>query len=227
MFSIIFGITYYKMQPVIIRYAESVAETVMLNSANDAVISILENENFSYNDIAVLSENKDGEIISLEIDTYKVNYLKSHISNEISNIIGGRERYDVAIPVGTFLGNTYTAGLGPDIKLKMQITTTAYVDFLQEFRSAGINQVLHKIIVNALLGTPGNAASGEVVRRHLNSHLVTGQDADEVHTQLAGDMSQDDVAVTNIHTEGGIGERLDNDSLQFDHIVFSQVCYPP
>ena len=33
------------MQPVIIRYAESIAETVMLNSANDAVINVLKNEN--------------------------------------------------------------------------------------------------------------------------------------------------------------------------------------
>jgi sporulation protein YunB len=146
--SLAVGITYFKMQPVIIRYAESVAETVMLNSANDAVIKVLDNENFCYDDIAVLSKNSAGEIISLEIDTYKINYLKSHISNEISNIIGGRERYDVSIPVGTFFGNTYTAGLGPDISLKMQITTTAYVDFLQEYKSAGINQVLHKIIIN-------------------------------------------------------------------------------
>jgi sporulation protein YunB len=146
--SLVVGITYFKMQPVIIRYAESLAETVMLNSANDAVIKVLDNENFCYDDIAALSKNSAGEIISLEIDAYKINYLKSHISNEISNIIGVRERYDVSIPFGTFLSNTYTAGLGPDISLKMQITTTAYVDFLQEYKSAGINQVLHKIIIN-------------------------------------------------------------------------------
>jgi sporulation protein YunB len=146
--SIILGITYYKMQPVIIRYAESVAETVMLNSANDAVISILENENFSYNDIAILSNNTAGEITSLHIDTYKVNYLKSRISNEISDIIAGRERYTVSIPVGTFLGNTYFTGFGPDLNFKMQITTTAFVDFDHEFRSAGINQVLHKVLID-------------------------------------------------------------------------------
>lgn len=142
-----FGYIYYKMQPIIFRYAESAAETVMLNCANEAVVNILDKENFDYNDIAVLSKNSNGQIISLEIDSYKVNYLKSHISNEISEIIADRERYNLAIPVGTFLANTYTTGLGPDINFKMQMTSTAFVDFEHEFRSAGINQVLHRVIV--------------------------------------------------------------------------------
>lgn len=136
------------MQPVILRYAESVAETVMLNSANEAIVKILENEKFSYDDIAVLSRDSNGLVQSLEIDTYKVNYLKSHISNEISSIIAEKERYTVSIPVGTFLANTFTAGFGPDINFKMQMTSTAFVDFEHEFKSAGINQVLHRVVVN-------------------------------------------------------------------------------
>lgn len=145
---VILGYIYYSIQPVIIRYAESVAETVMLNSANEAIVNILENEKFSYDDIAVLSRDKDGLVQSLEIDTYKVNYLKSHISNEISKIIADKERYTVGIPIGTFFANTFTAGFGPDVNFKMQMTTTAFVDFEHEFRDAGINQVLHRVVVN-------------------------------------------------------------------------------
>ncbi len=136
------------MQPVILRYAVSIAETVMLNSANEAIVNILENEEFSYNDIAVLSRDNNGLVQSLEIDTYKVNYLKSHISNEISKVIANKERYTVSIPFGTFLANTFTSGLGPDINFKMQMTSTAFVDFEHEFTSAGINQVLHRVVVN-------------------------------------------------------------------------------
>lgn len=145
--SIIMGYIYYKMQPVILRYAESIAETTMLNSANQAIVNILKNEKINYNDIAILTQNKDGEIISLEVDTYKINQFKSLISNEISKIIADNERYTVSIPIGSFLANTYTTGFGPDINFKMQITTTAYVDFDHEFSSAGINQVLHRVVV--------------------------------------------------------------------------------
>ena len=141
------GFCFYKMQPVIFRYAVSKAETIMLNSANEAVISILENNDISYDDIVCLSNNSDGYVTSLEIDVYKVNYLKSHISNEVARLVDSKEYYDVAIPIGTFFGSTYVAGLGPCIKFKMQLTSTAFVDFKHEFRSAGINQVLHIISV--------------------------------------------------------------------------------
>ena len=162
------------MQPVIIRYAESIAETVMLNSANDAVINVLSNQNFCYEDIAVLSKDEQGEIISLEIDTYKVNYLKSHISNEIARIISPNERYNVSIPIGTFLGNTYTAGLGPDIVFKMQVTTTAFVDFSQEFKSAGINQVLHKVVINIKIS--GNlVVAGYKKTINVNTSVIAAQ----------------------------------------------------
>lgn len=142
---LILGVSYFKMLPVIKSYAKSVAETVMLNSANDAVIAVLDNEDITYDEIARLSRNEDGTVQSLEIDVYKINNLKSRISNEIAKIISSREEYQVSIPVGSFLNTPYITGIGPRIPFKMQITTTAFVDFEHEFRAAGINQVLHLI----------------------------------------------------------------------------------
>lgn len=147
-------ITYYLMQPVILRYAVSTAETIMLNCANKAIINVFEKEMISYKDIVNLSENSDGYVTSLEIDVMQINSLKSKISNEMARIIEKEERYDVAIPLGSFFGNSYTNGFGPDIKLKMHITTTCFVDFSHEFKSAGINQVLH--IVNVDIDIKGS-----------------------------------------------------------------------
>jgi len=146
--TVLLGILFYKMHPVIIRYAVSVAETIMLNSANEAVIKILEENDILYDDIVRLTSNSDGYVTSLQIDIHEINNLKSRISNEVSELIEAKEYYDVNIPAGTFLGNTYTSGLGPKIKFNMQLTTTAVVDFSHEFKSAGINQVLHIIMIN-------------------------------------------------------------------------------
>lgn len=196
--SILFSCLYYKMQPVIIRYAESVAETVMLDSANEAVINILQNENFSYDDIAVLSKNSSGKIISLEIDTYKINYLKSYVANEISNIIAQRERYKVAIPIGTFLGNTYTAGLGPDINFKMQITTTTFVDFEQEFQSRGINQVLHNIIIKIKI-------CGNLVVAGYKKTISVNTSAIAAQTVIVGDIPEGFTNVIEEETDNTAG----------------------
>lgn len=130
------------------RYAVSVAETTMLNAANEAIVNILDENNISYDDIVNLSNNDDGYVTSLEIDIYSVNNLKSKISSATARNVEANEFYEVSIPIGTFLGNTYTAGFGPKLKFKMQLTSTAFVDFSHEFKSAGINQVLHIIMVN-------------------------------------------------------------------------------
>lgn len=151
-FTVLLSVCYFKMQPVIMRFAVSVAETIMLNSANEAVIKILEENNVTYSDIARLSLNDNGYVSSLEIDVYEINNLKSRISNETARIIEEKEYFEVSIPIGSFLGNTYTAGFGPKVKFKMQLTTTAIVDFSHEFRSAGINQVLHIINVDINIG---------------------------------------------------------------------------
>ncbi len=147
--ALIISVFLYKaIQPVIISYAVSVAETAMLNTANEAIVKVLKANSVDYGDIVTLTHNEEGYVTSLEINVIHINSLKSLISNEMEKIIGGKENYKISIPVGTFLGNSYTNGLGPKITFNMQMTTTCYVNFSHEFKSAGINQVLHIVNVD-------------------------------------------------------------------------------
>ena len=146
--SVILSIVFYKMRPVILRYAESAAETLLLDASNKAILDILCEQNVSYNDIVTLSREESGRVTSLETDIVKVNSLKSLISNRLSEIIAGKEYYDLNIPLGTFFSSVYTSGYGPKIHFKMQLTATARVNFSHEFKSAGINQVLHIVMVD-------------------------------------------------------------------------------
>ena len=57
--SILLSVVCYKMHPVLMRYAVSVAETIMLNSANEAIVKILEDENFSYENTPILIVTND------------------------------------------------------------------------------------------------------------------------------------------------------------------------
>ena len=138
----------YKMRPVIIRYAVSVAETKFLDSANEAVLEELSEEGVSYNDIACLSRSEDGQVTSIVTDIVKINRLKSLIAKRLSAIIDSKEYYDLYIPIGTFFSTSYTNGYGPKLHFKLQLTGTAVVNFSHEFKSAGINQVLHIVMVD-------------------------------------------------------------------------------
>ena len=148
------SVTYYLMQPIILKYAVSVAEMIALNAANEAIVDVLNSNQVSYGDIVTLSQNDEGYVTSLEINVLQINNLKSEISRRMAKIIEEEERYELRIPLGSFFGNSYTNGIGPDIKFNMQITTTCFVDFSHEFKSAGINQVLH--IVNVNIDVKGN-----------------------------------------------------------------------
>ncbi len=145
--TLVFVICCISVKPFVFTYAKSEAETIILNAANEAVLNILAENNITYSDISNVSLNSDGLITGIEIDIEKVNLLKSSLSNEIARIVASRNKYDLNIPIGTLFGNEYTTGYGPKIKFKMQLTETTILNFESRFESAGINNVLHQIII--------------------------------------------------------------------------------
>ncbi|MBQ8267091.1 MAG: hypothetical protein IJZ21_01725 [Clostridia bacterium] len=143
----IFACCFISVKPFVFTYAKSEAETIILNAANEAVLNVLNENNISYSDISNVSRDADGIITGIEIDIEKINRLKSQISNELSEIVSANNKHDLYIPMGTLFGSEYTTGYGPKIKFKMQLTETAILDFESRFESAGINNVLHQIII--------------------------------------------------------------------------------
>lgn len=144
---LIFACCFISVKPFVFTYAKSEAETIILNAANEAVLNILDENDISYSDISNVSRQSDGIITGIEIDIEKINRLKSQISNELSKIVSENNKYDLYIPVGTLFGSEYTTGYGPKIRFKMQLTETAILDFESRFEQAGINNVLHQIII--------------------------------------------------------------------------------
>ena len=137
-----------RLRPLITDYSSSTGETVMISLVDKIVSDIFTEENISYNDLVMLSRDENGQVTSLEINAAKVNYIKSNISVRVAEEIAKKEKYTLKIPFGTIIGNEYTLGRGPNVKFKMQITTTVIADFESRFYSAGINQVLHQIHIN-------------------------------------------------------------------------------
>ena len=186
--AVLFSLVFYKMRPVILRHAESAAETLLLDASNKAILDILSEQNVSYNDIVTLSREESGRVTSLETDIVKINSLKSLISNRLSGIISENEYYDLYIPLGTFFSSTYTSGYGPKIHFKMQLTATARVNFSHEFKAAGINQVLHIVMVDMDI-------SGSLVITGYNGGISVKNQAMAAQTIIVGTTPE---AFTNV-----------------------------
>ena len=82
--------------------------------------------------------------------------------------------------------------------------------------------MLRIFISNLLLASPGDPTSCQIVGRHLYSYLVTGQDLDKVHTELAGNGCQNGAAVTDIHLKHCVGQVISDDALNLNYVVFCQ-----
>lgn len=145
---IVATVLFFRIKPLIFTSAKSMAETLLMNSANDAVLNILEEKGITYNNLSQVSRDADGNITGIEIDIVKINSLKSEIAAIASSLALDREFYTVQIPVGTLTGYEPLTGMGPRITFKMQMTATVWVDFESSFRQAGINQTLHRIMIN-------------------------------------------------------------------------------
>lgn len=139
--------SFFYVRKVIINYAESVATSIVFEIANDIIEKEMANQAITYNDIVLLTKNSDNNISALEINATKINTMKSRISSEISKAIGKSEKYKISVPIGTLTGNEYLLGFGPKVKFDMQITSSVFADFKSNFYSAGINQVLHQIVI--------------------------------------------------------------------------------
>ena len=57
----------------------------------------------------------------------------------------------------------------------------------------------------------------------MNGYLVTGQDLDKVHSQLAGNGCQNGVAIADIYLKHCVGQVIGNNALNLDYVVFCQV----
>ena len=85
----------------------------------------------------------------------------------------------------------------------------------------------HLLYLLLLLASPGDAAAGQIVGRHLDRDLVPGKDTDKVHPELSGNVRQDDMASADIDLEHGVRQGFHHRAFEFDNIVFCQSLIPP
>src|ERR1700761_1935963 len=71
-----------------------------------------------------------------------------------------------------------------------------------------------------LLVPVDDASAAQVVRTELNDHPVVRQDTDVVHPHLPTDVSEYLVPVVQLHSEEGVGQRLDHRAFDLDGAVF-------
>jgi len=72
--------------------------------------------------------------------------------------------------------------------------------------------------VFVLFGTPGDSASRQIVRRHLDGYLITGQDSDKIHSKLSGYMREYLVPVGQFYLKHRVRQCLYDGTFKLNYV---------
>lgn len=136
-----------KIVPLIEKYAISEAGTVLNNYINQTVYDFINENPEGFNNITAINYTENNKISAVNIDSAKVNVIKSYVNNEIQRYITEDNHINVSFPLGNALGSTYFAGVGPNINLNIKVNGSVVGDIKSEFYEAGINQTSHRVVL--------------------------------------------------------------------------------
>lgn len=134
-------------RPMIEKVNEYECRKAVTDIINGAVLEELERTDTDYSSLVTLCKNNDGEIISAESNVNNINRLKAGLSERIDREIAELSAVDIKIPIGTLLGIDLFHGMGFDVGMSVAPIGFANTTIVSEFTEAGINQTLHRIII--------------------------------------------------------------------------------
>ena len=184
----------FRLREVVKSFAKSAVKTVVVNCANRASNKALDGLSVTYDMLAKISRNEDGLATSVEIDSITANKVKSHISDEISKALASYEEVSFTVPLFAAFGLYRTSLDWPKLKYSVHITTTVTSNFKSNFQSAGINQVLHQILLSVGLECDIAVLGG-------NTEQLTTTDFIIAQTVIVGAVPEAFTSVTNATDE--------------------------
>lgn len=133
------------LRPVLEGLSKARVESVAAKAMNDAILEILQAQSATDSLLKIYAQ--DGKVYLLQADSGKLNGLAADCAISAQERIATIGEQGVSIPVGTISGVPLLAGVGPNITMKFTPAGSVQSSFRSEFKSAGINQTLHRIIL--------------------------------------------------------------------------------
>ncbi len=146
LFLILFMILFfdYRLKASIIEIAKAKAQITVMENIN-TVINQQIVAKIQYQDIVDIHKDKQDRIVMIQPNTILLNKMMSGSVIEITHALNKLSEESIEIPLGQITGSKILAGYGPRMKVKIISVGQVYVDVLNKFDEAGINQTRHLI----------------------------------------------------------------------------------
>ena len=158
------GVLWYinsNLRPVLLGLASARVEAVAARAMNEAVYEVLQQADAR--ELLQIQSSREGKVSLLTADAGSLNRLGADCAAHAQEGIQRMGEQGVEVPLGTLSGLPLLMGLGPRLSFRFTPVGTVQARFHSEFRSAGINQTLHRITLELTstlrLVLPGKACT--------------------------------------------------------------------
>ena len=190
---VLFFVLRHNYRDVLSELAETQVRNTTSDLTNDAIAKQIAAGTIAYDRIVYFEKNLDGRITALKTNIGEVNRLKTDILNIINDEILALDTMDIGIPVGSLFFPEFFSGRGPIIPVHILSIRNSDANFTSHFSQAGINQVLHQLIMEVSIDV------AVLVLGHSNSFTVTSEVV-VAETVIVGDVPD-----TYLQTGGNYG----------------------
>ena len=140
-----------KVDPLIEELALATVSDVASNVINDAINVQITEGDIQYSDLVTLEHDNSGNITALTTDVQEMNRLKTQLLEILDDDIFDINDDIISVPMGNLTGIQLLSGRGPKIPVKIVAVSDSDANFIGDFSDAGINQTIHRIMLNVAL----------------------------------------------------------------------------
>nr|WP_317413495.1 sporulation protein YunB [uncultured Solibaculum sp.] len=143
----LFLIIQARIRPVLVDMATNQSRIVVNQAVNEAVMEVLSEQQIRYESLIRLTMDSGDNVTSIETNIVQMNHLKASISQKVQDKLVNLGNPTIDIPLGTLFGDNLLSGFGPNLHAKLQMSGSIVPQIESEFSDAGINQVLHQLVL--------------------------------------------------------------------------------
>lgn len=134
------------IEPSIIDITRIKAEELCNDAVNTAVLAVLEENNFVYTDFATIML-KDQVVTNITSNSINTNKFKSLVAIRAQDEIDNMSGTEINYKLGDFSSVSLLSGRGPELVIKLYLTSSVTTDIISDFESCGINQTKHTLSI--------------------------------------------------------------------------------
>ncbi|MGL4346113.1 MAG: sporulation protein YunB [Cellulosilyticaceae bacterium] len=137
-----------EVMPTVMAMAKLKGTSLATESINEAINQTLSTQQITVEDLLSYDYNDKGELVSWNVNSILINKICTEIVTNANQELQHIGEVSLKIPLGNLTGSRIFANLGPDITIKVMPVGTVKVDYDNDIRSTGINQVNHTVWLN-------------------------------------------------------------------------------